>query len=209
MDADRAFKNFFKRKSGFPGFKKKGKSDVKMYFVKSDAKTVIPCERPRVKIPTLGWVRLEEKGYIPVNAGTHVIKSWTVSKKAGRYYVSLLVEEPGPEKPQLNGTGPGIGLGIKEFAVLGNGDVYKNINKTAGVKKAEKQLKREQRRLSRKYGSLNKQNKKQKGEAARQNIQKQKLKVQKLHQRLFNIRTDNTSKVISGIVKTKLSLYYN
>jgi len=115
------------------------------------------------------------------------------------------VEEPEPEKPQLNGTGLGIGLGIKEFAVVSNGDVYKNINKTAGVKKLEKQLKREQHRLSRKYESLKKQNKKQEGGAARQNIRKQKLKVQKLHQRLCNIRTDNTNKVISGIVKTKPS----
>lgn len=62
MNADRAFKNFFKGKSKFPKFKKKNKSDVKMYFVKADAKTIISCERHRIKIPTLGWVRLKEKG---------------------------------------------------------------------------------------------------------------------------------------------------
>ena len=63
MNAERAFKNFFKGKSHFPKFKKKAKSDVKMYFVKNDAKTIIQCERHRIKIPTLGWVRLKEKGY--------------------------------------------------------------------------------------------------------------------------------------------------
>ena len=45
----------------------------------------------------------------------------------------------------------GIDLGIKEFAVVSNNIQYKNINKTKKVKKLEKKLKREQRRLSKKY----------------------------------------------------------
>lgn len=53
MNAEKAFKNFFKGKSRYPKFKKKGKSDVKMYFVKTDAKTVIHCERHRIKIPSV------------------------------------------------------------------------------------------------------------------------------------------------------------
>ncbi|HCR82412.1 MAG TPA: transposase, partial [Lachnospiraceae bacterium] len=93
MNAEKAFKRFFKHQSGFPGFKKKGKSDVKMYFVKTDSKVIISCERHRIKIPTLGWVRLKEKGYIPTNSETHTIKSGCVSCRAGRYYASVLVEE--------------------------------------------------------------------------------------------------------------------
>jgi len=85
------------------------------------------------------------------------------------------------------------------------GECQKNINKTAGVKKLEKQLKREQRRLSRKYESLKRQNKKQEGGAARQNIRKQELKVQKLHHKIDNIRTDYINKTVNGIVKTKPS----
>ena len=87
---------------------------------------------------------------------------------------------PDTEKPQLNTFGLGIDLGIKEFAVMSNGVVKKNINKTAKLRELEKQLKREQRCLSRKYEDLKKRNKK-KGEATRQNIQKQLLKVQRLH----------------------------
>ena len=94
MNADTAFKKFFRQKSGFPKYKKKGISDVKMYFVKTDSKAVIRCERHRIKIPTLGWMRLKEKGYFPTNPDTHIIKSGTVSMKVGRYYVSILVEEP-------------------------------------------------------------------------------------------------------------------
>lgn len=204
MNAEKAFKRFFNHQSGFPRFKKKNKSDVKMYFVKTDAKTRIKCERHRIKIPTLGWVRLKEKGYLPVTKLGKVIKSGSVSCKAGRYYVSVLVEEKEQEKPQLHEFGLGIDLGVKEFAVISNGNVKKNINKTEKVKKLEKKLKREQCCLSRKYEDYKKR-KEKKGEATRQNIQKQVLKVQKLHQRMDNIRTDYSNQCVNEIVKTKPS----
>lgn len=203
MNAEKAFKNFFKGKSRFPKFKKKAKSDVKMYFVKTDAKVIIQCERHRIKIPTLGSVRLKEKSYIPTNPNTHIIKSGTVSYKAGRYYVSILVEEQEKERPVLNNFGIGIDLGVKDFAICSNGKVYKNINKGSRIIKLEKKLRREQRSLSRKYESCKKLNKNLKGETTQQNIQKQKLKVQKLHQRLDNIRTNYINNVISELVKTK------
>jgi putative transposase len=203
MNAEKAFKRFFKHQSGFPGFKKKGKSDVKMYFVKTDSKVIIPCERHRIKIPTLGWVRIKEKGYIPTNSETHTIKSGCVSCRAGRYYVSVLVEEIQKDQPILNDFGIGIDLGIKEFAITSNGIIKKNINKTATVRKLEKQLKREQRCLSRKYDDYKK--RKKKGEATRQNIQRQQLKVQKLHQQIENNRTDYVNKCVNEIVKTKPS----
>ncbi|MDO4554110.1 MAG: hypothetical protein Q4B70_03070 [Lachnospiraceae bacterium] len=76
-----------------------------MYFVKTDAKTIIPCERHRIKIPTLGWVKLKEKGYLPTNK---LIKSGMVSCRAGRYYVSVLAEESEKNSTQLNDFGLGI-----------------------------------------------------------------------------------------------------
>lgn len=203
LNADRAYKNFFKGVSKFPKFKKKNKSDVKMYFVKTDAKVIIPCERHRIKIPTLGWVRIKEKGYIPINPNTHIIKSGTISCKAGRYYVSVLVDENENIKPLLNEYGLGIDLGVKDFVVISNGVTKKNINKLSQVKKLEKKLKREQRCLSRKYEDLKKRSKK--GEATRQNIQKQKLAVQKLYQKIENIRTDYVNKCVNEIVKIKPS----
>ena len=204
-NANRAFSRFFKGQSGFPRFKKKSNQDVKMYFVKTDAKAVIRCERHRIKIPTLGWVRLKEKGYIPTTKQGYVIKSGTVSCKAGRYYVSVLIDVPDTGKIRLNDFGLGIDLGVKEFAVISDGVIKKNINKTAKLKKLEKKLKRNQRCLSRKYEDLKKRNNKMKGEATRQNIQKQVLKVQKLHHRIDNIRTDYINKTIAEIVKTKPS----
>ena len=194
-----AFTRFFKGQSKFPKFKKKGKSDVKMYFVKNNPKDCL-CERHRINIPTLGWVRLKEKGYIPTTKDGYVIKSGTVSIKAGRYYVSALVEIPDTKITNNANEGIGIDLGHKDLAIVSNGKIYKNINKSVGIKKLEKQLRREQRCLSRKYENL------KKGESTqRANIQKQKLKVQKLHHRIDNIRTDYINKTIAEIVKTKPS----
>ncbi|MCX0414616.1 transposase [Clostridium perfringens] len=202
MNGDKAFKDFFKKAKGFPKFKKKKNQDVKAYFPKNN-KTDWTLERHRVKIPTLGWVRLKEFGYIPVNS---IVKSGTVSQKADRYYVSILVEERDIKISNTNNEGLGIDLGIKYFAICSNGNKFKNINKTSTVKKVEKMLKREQRKLSRKYESLKIRNKKEKGgNATRQNIQKQVVKVQKLHQRLRNIRTDYINKTVSKIVKQKPS----
>lgn len=202
MNADKAFKRFFKGLSAFPKFKKKKNQDVKMYFVKNDAKTIIACERHRIKIPTLGWVRLKEFGYLPTKS---IIKSGIVSQRAGKYYVSVLVEEDIKVSCLNMNDGIGIDLGIKEFATLSNREKpFKNINKTSKVKKLEKSLKRQQRKLSRKYESFKK-NKNRKEETATtgQNIQKQVLKVQKLHQRLSNIRENYINQVVNSIVKQK------
>ena len=198
-DGCTAFTRFFKHQSDFPKFKKKGKSDVKMYFVRNNPKDC-QCERHRLKIPTLGWVRIKEKGYIPTTKDGYMIRSGTVSVKAGRFYVSVLVEIPDVNIDNNLNEGIGIDLGLKDFAIVSNGKTYRNINKSAGLKKLEKQLIREQRSLSRKYESL------KKGESTqRANIQKQKLKVQKLHHKMDNIRTDYINKTIAEIVKTKPS----
>ena len=198
-DGCTAFTRFFKHQSDFPKFKKKGKSDVKMYFVRNNPKDC-QCERHRLKIPTLGWIRIKEKGYIPTTKDGYMIRSGTVSVKAGRFYVSVLVEIPDVNIDNSSNEGIGIDLGLKDFAIISNGKTYRNINKSAGLKKLEKQLIREQRSLSRKYENL------KKGESTqRANIQKQKLKVQKLHHKMDNIRTDYINKTIAEIVKTKPS----
>ena len=202
MNGDKAFRDFFKKAKGFPRFKKKKNQDVKAYFPKNN-KTDWTLERHKVKIPTLGWVRLKEFGYIPVNS---IVKSGKVSQKADKYYVSILVEEDDKKVYKSTNEGLGIDLGVKEFVVCSNGIKFKNINKTSTVKKVEKKLKREQRKLSRKYESLKIRNKNIKeGRATRQNIQKQVVKVQKLHQRLTNIRTDYINKIVSSIIKQKPS----
>ena len=197
-DAYTAFKRFFRHKSRFPRFKKKNNSNVKMYFVKNSKYDCL-SERHRIKIPTLGWVRLKEKGYIPTSKDGFIIRSGTISHKAGRYYISVLVDIQEHNIGVNNDFGIGIDLGLKNLAICSDGYTYQNINKTYNVRKIEKSLKREQRKLSRKVVSI------KKGESTQKNFVKQKLKVQKLYQRLTNIRTDYINKTISKIVKIKPS----
>jgi putative transposase len=199
MNAERAFKRFFQGVSKFPRFKKKKNQDVSFYAPKNNKGDLL-VERHRIKVPFLGWVRLKEKGYLPFKQHA---KSVTITQQAGRYYLSALFES------ELNGVnfqnsteGIGIDLGIKDFAVCSNGEVYQNVNKSTRLKKLEKRLKREQRSLSRKYEFY----KKKGGKTAakeRRNLNKNILRVQRLHQRLATIREAYRQSVVSVLAKTK------
>ncbi len=197
MNGDRASKNFFKALAKFPIFKKKKNQGVKAYFPKNN-KTDLLVQRHRIKIPTLGWVQLKEYGYIPSNVK---VTSCTVSQKAERYYASVLCEVETKSHMQINThDGIGIDLGIKDFAVCSHHKAFENVNKTQKVRKLEKKLKRQQRKLSRSY----EQNKNRKrGEFCAKNRQKQLVKVQKLHARLTNIRHEYVRSVVNPLVKTK------
>lgn len=212
-NGEKAYNNFFNGKGGFPKFKKKHLNESSFYFVnqcnKSKLKSgmvnynyTVEVERHKVKVPTLGFVKLKEKGYIP--RGIDAI-SGTITYKAGRYFISILFDEDNENQVNLKSKSEGIGidLGIKNLAILSNETVFKNINKSSKIKKLEKKLKREQRSLSRMLENKNSiaiNKNLRKGENSK-NIDKQILVVEKLHMRLFNIRTDYINKVINKIVK--------
>ena len=195
---EKAFKNFFKGLSGFPVFKKKGKNELGAYFVKNGKKD-FEFYRHKIKIPSLKFVRVKEYGYIPKNAN---IKSDTISKKADRYFLSLVIEVDDIVKTENKSIkGLGIDLGIKDTAICSDGRVFKNINKTKKVKKMKKKLKREQRKMSRsvEYSKTNKIKLKE-----CKNFNKKKLKVQRLFYRLNCIRDDYSNKIVDEITRTKL-----
>lgn len=194
MNAEMAFKRFFKNKANFPKFKKKNKCHNSFYFVK-DNKTDCIIQRHRIKIPSLGFVRLKEKGYIPVDK---IIKSGCISKQANKYFVSVIIDIDTSQPISTYNNGIGLDLGLKEFAVLSTGKIYKNINKSRVIKNIEKRLKREQKRLSKKY--INK----KKGIATlNKNIYKKISRIQKLYYRLSCIITDYINKIVNEVVKTK------
>ncbi len=207
VNAESAFKMFFNGLSGFPRFKKKSRQDVKLYFPQNN-KGDWTIWRHKLMIPTLKQVRLKEFGYLPVGAK---VTNGTVSYVAGRFYVSVVVDID--EKSRYNKDletsyhtttdGVGIDLGIRDLAIVSNGQTFKNVNKSSKVRRLEKRLRREQRHLSRKYEFRKK--KGGKTVIASANIEKQKLKVQKLHHRIDKIREDYENKVVHEIVKQKPS----
>ena len=199
MDAHSAFIRFFNGTSRFPKFKKRGVDEPKVYFVRNSPTDCL-CERHRIKIPKFGWVRLKEYGYIPTSKNGYTISSGTLDCVGGRFYVSVLVELPDITKSNNTNDGIGIDLGIKDLAILSNGYTYKNINKTARIKKLEKKLKREQRKFSRKY-----EYKKKGGATQSKNIYKQIVVIQRVHRKLADIRDNYIKTTVSEIVKTKPS----
>ncbi len=199
MNAERAFKNYMKGKANRPKFKKKREQKVKAYFPKNNNGDWT-IWRHKIQVPTIGKVKLKEKGYLTTNAK---VNSGTISYKAGRYYVSVLVEIPDKKSEKPQGEGIGIDLGVKELAIMSNGVIKPNINKTPKVIKLNRKLRREQRRLSRKYESKKKRGEKTAAYSA--NIEKQVVKIQRIYQTLTNIRVDYENKIISEIMKQEPS----
>lgn len=189
-----AFKNFFKERSGYPKYKKKGKCKESYYFVRSDSNRKIYIKKDKIKIPCLGWVKLKEYGYIPNN---EQITSGRITKRADKYFISVITDGNLRIKENNCNDGIGVDLGIKDFAIVSNEQIFKNINKTDKVKKIEKQLNREQRKLSRKFKN------KKKGETAGQNLKSQIVRVQRLYLRLSNIRENYHNQIANTLVKTK------
>ncbi len=195
FNAERAYKNFFKTKNGFPRYKKRCDTSVKMYLPKNGPREW-EADRHRIKIPTLGFVRLKEYGYIPSGAA---ITSGTVSRDAGRYFVSVLCKvDTVMVEHEYSIAGIGIDLGIKSLAVCSNGETFGNVNKTKKVKSLTKRLKRHQRSLSRKFQAKKKRKEKNKASA---NIDKNTLRIQVYHRRLRNIRTEYVRQCVNSLVK--------
>lgn len=188
MDCDKAFKNFFKSKGGFP--KPKLRIHNKGVYLPRNNINDIEIDRHKIKVPTYGWLRVKEKGYLPTKGV--VYKSVTLSLgKNGRAYASLLVEEDSNVKPvELKDKGIGIDLGIKTFATTSDNIQFSNINKSEKVKSLEKLLKRVNKIVSRKSKNSN-------------NKRKVLLRKNKIESTLTNIRRDYYQKVAISLVKTK------
>lgn len=193
MNAENAFKKFFKKQAKFPRFKKHN-SKKSFYFPRNNKKD-LAIERHKVKIPTLGFVRIKEFGYIPVGYNA---KSVFVSQIADKYYASFLFDDINDKIIHTtNNEAIGIDLGIKDTAIVSNGKIFKNINKTPKIKKIEKKLKHEQRALSRKLQAK----KRDKQKSNYTNIRKNIMKVTKIHFRLSRIRNEYIRYIINSLIK--------
>jgi len=133
-----AFKNFFNKQNAFPTFKKKGKNDG----FTCPQKFRIEEERNRIFIPKVGEVKYRNSR--PIEGQ---VKSITVSKNCGNWYVSVLTEQEIQEQTKTFTNPVGIDVGLKEFAVLSTGEVIPNPR---FYRTLEEKLTKEQRELSRK-----------------------------------------------------------
>ena len=127
----------------------------------------------------------------------------------GKYWYLSIGYDREFEKLELTDESLGIDVGIKNLAVTSNGKIYRNINKTKEVKRLEKKLKREQRKLSRKIENnilgytKNRKPIYKKPLKQMKNIEKQKKVIKALYKRLVDIRTNHLHQSTSDIVKTR------
>jgi putative transposase len=170
---DMAFKSFFKRNTSYPNFKTK--KDNQYFIVPSGFKT----DGGKIIIPKfMEGILCRDKKPIPED-----IKQIIVTRDVDRYY-AFIQYELSMNMPTGKGT-IGVDMGVKAFITTSDGLQIEPLN---ALRKAEKRLKREQRRLSRK----------KKGS---ENRKKQIVKVQKIHQRIRDARTDFNHKVSTAIAK--------
>ena len=178
---DSSFTKFFREKSGFPKFRSK-KQNKKSFQIVKDVS--INFETHHIKLPKCGWVRFRNNKEFDGKIGT-----CTISKTStGKYYISILVDDgnPLPQKAPITAeTAVGIDVGIKDFAVLSNGQVYSNPKY---LEKDEKRLKVLQRRLSRKQQDSKRR-------------ERARLAVARQHEKIRNRRVNFIHQVTSRIVR--------
>ncbi len=168
-----AFKAFFRHNSNYPTFR--SKKDNQYFIVPSGFKT----EGDKLIIPKfMEGITYRDKSTIPEN-----IKQIIVTKDVDRYY-AFMQYETNVEISKGKGI-IGIDMGIRAFITASDGIQVEPLN---ALRKKEKRLAREQRKLSRK-------------EKGSKNRKKQILKVQKIHQNIRDARIDFNHKVSTAIAK--------
>jgi putative transposase len=185
-DLDQAFRHFFRRiqkgkTPGFPKFKSR-KQGYGSFRLTGNIRVF----NNAIQLPRLGRLRLKEHGYLPTESEHTHILSATVSVKAGRWFVSLQVQE---EITIVEQTGPvaGVDVGLHRLATVSDGTVVENPK---ALRRFERKLKRVQRKLARKRrGSRNR--------------RKAIFQLQKLYVRIANIRKDAIHKATTLLAKTK------
>ena len=193
-DACNAYKSFFKKQAKFPKFKSRKKSKPSFY----NDSVKLKVTNTQVLLTKIGKVKLSEKSRIPYGDVTYY--NPRVTFDGLHWYLSVGVETTVFQQ-EATGESLGIDLGLKDLAIVSNGKVYGNINKTPKVKKLKKKLRRMQRQVSRKY-EMNKDGDKF---VKTKNISKLETKIKKQHIKLTNIRNDHRQQVTTEIVKTKPS----
>jgi len=184
-DLENAYQNFFRRvkngeKRGFPKFKSKRESR-KSYKSKTVGKNIEIYEKT-IKLPKVGLVECR----VSKQVEGRIISATISQNPSGKYFVSVVCTDVEIEPYDKTGAVAGIDVGIKEFAVTSDGNKIENHKY---LRKSEKKLIREQRRLSRKpKGSRNR--------------DKARIKVARVHEKVSNQRNDFLHKTTTGLVKS-------
>lgn len=183
LNVGRALDNFFRRlragerKVGYPRFKRR---EGREKFCAADEPGRFQVRDKSIRLPVIGWIRMRERLRF---AGTP--KRVTVSREGGRWFASIMVDAPDSPQCRQPGEVIGVDLGVKTLATLSNGE---RVEGPKAAKKAQKQLRRADKSLSRK----------QRGSS---NWRKAKDRLSRVHARAANVRRDATHKLTTRLTK--------
>ncbi|MEQ4626713.1 RNA-guided endonuclease InsQ/TnpB family protein [Providencia manganoxydans] len=175
-DLERAYKNFFQKRTAFPRFKKRSKNDAFRYpqGVKLDQ------SNSRISLPKLGWMRYRNSREV-----VGEVRNVTVSQSCGKWYVSIQTEYEIADPVHNAESMVGLDAGVTKLATLSDGKIYPPVN---SFKASQRKLATLQRQLSRKVKFS-------------ANWKKQKRKIQRLHSHIADIRKDYLHKTTTEISK--------
>ncbi|MGL5649831.1 MAG: IS200/IS605 family element RNA-guided endonuclease TnpB [Clostridium sp.] len=182
-DLDSAYSNFFREikkgnNQGFPKFK--SKRNPKRSYESKCVNNNITIKDNLIKLPKLKWVRAK----ITQEIDGRILNATVSKTPTNKYFVSLCCKVDIEELDKID-SNIGIDLGLKEFAICSNGEVFENPK---WLRKANYRLKLEQRRLSKMQKFSN-------------NWDKQRIKVAKIHEKISNQRKDYLHKISNKLIK--------
>uniref|UniRef100_UPI00064DEB5E IS200/IS605 family element RNA-guided endonuclease TnpB n=1 Tax=Ornithinibacillus californiensis TaxID=161536 RepID=UPI00064DEB5E len=173
-----AYQRYYKKQNHAPTFKSK-KNKVQSYITKQTSGNIAIFDK-HIKLPKLGLVRFAKSREVD----GRIINATIRRNPSGKYFVSILVETEVVPLPKTHAT-TGVDLGLKDFATLADGTIYKNHRY---LKSSEQKLRKAQQVLSRRViGSSN--------------WNKQRIKVARLHEKIANQRNDFLHKTSTDIIK--------
>ena len=183
-----SFDRFFKKQNKYPRFKSKN-NPLQSYTTK-ETNGNISVEGNKLKLPKLGLVLFAKSREVE----GRILNATIRRNPTGKYVVSLLVETE-VEPIEKTDSSVGVDVGLKDFAILSDGTVYKNPKLFRSL---DTKLAKEQRKLSRRKIQALKDGRKL---SESKNYQKQRIKVANIHETIKNKRTDYLHKISTEIVK--------
>ena len=196
---DKSFKMLFKHQGGYPRFKSR-KTTKQSYTGKSTCKVIA---KRRIKLAKLGSIRTSKTSRLE---GLK-IKRYTVSlEPTGRYYLSIIVDDPNINPLEKTGAIVGIDMGVADLAITSDGKKYASFNTRWLDKKVKtwqsKLSKRRQRALVRvrKWNHNHKDIKEELEDYS--NWQRARQQKARYQAKIANKRKDYLHKITTELVKS-------
>jgi transposase, IS605 orfB family len=191
-----AYENFFKLHKGFPKFKSKKDKQSLLFPLETISKKNTFETKHISLVKTLKNIkfRCSDLYFKRLQVYKDKIRSATLTKtKSGNYFLSILVDIPQDELVKFKKTGNqiGIDLGVKDFVITSDGEVFENKH---FLKKEEQKLKRLQRQLSKKKKGSN-------------NLNKQQIRIAKVFEHITNKKENYIHSVVNELLTYYDTIY--